>query len=70
MPYNDDVAALGLDEYKYGFHDDVEYLFKSRKGLDEEIVRMVSAQKNEPDWMLQYRLKALKHAQARPWPTW
>lgn len=70
MPFNEDVAALGLDEYKYGFKDDVEYLFKSRKGLDEEIVRMVSAQKNEPEWMLNTRLKALKHAQKRPWPTW
>ena len=39
MPYNEEVAALGLDEYKYGFKDDVEYLFTSRKGLDGEIVR-------------------------------
>jgi Fe-S cluster assembly protein SufB len=70
MPFNEDVAALGLDEYKFGFKDDIEYLFKSRKGLDEEIVRMVSAQKNEPEWMLKNRLKALKHAQARPWPEW
>ena len=70
MPYNEDVAALGLDEYKYGFRDEEDYVFKSRKGLDEEIVRMVSAQKNEPEWMLANRLKALKHAQARPWPTW
>jgi Fe-S cluster assembly protein SufB len=70
MPFNEDVAALGLDEYKFGFKDEVEYLFKSRKGLDEEIVRMVSAQKNEPEWMLKNRLKALKHAQARPWPEW
>ncbi|HEX8316960.1 Fe-S cluster assembly protein SufB [Longimicrobium sp.] len=70
MPFNEDVAALGLDDYKFGFKDDIEYLFKSRKGLDEEIVRMVSAQKNEPEWMLKNRLKALKHAQARPWPEW
>ena len=70
MPLNESVAELGLDEYKYGFSDDVQYLFKSRKGLDEEIVRMVSAQKDEPQWMLDLRLKALKHALARPWPTW
>ena len=70
MPFNEDVAALGLDEYKFGFKDDIEYLFKSRKGLDEEIVRIVSAQKNESEWMLKNRLKALKHAQARPWPEW
>ena len=70
MPLNESVAELGLDEYKYGFRDEVEYLFKSRKGLDEEIVRQISAQKNEPQWMLDLRLKALKHALARPWPTW
>ena len=70
MPFNEDVAALGLDEYKFGFKDDVEYLFKSRKGLDEEIVRMISEQKKEPEWMLNIRLKALKHALARPWPEW
>jgi len=70
MPYNADVAELGLDEYKYGFRDEEDYVFKSRKGLDEDIVRQISAHKNEPDWMLQNRLKALKHAQKRPWPTW
>jgi Fe-S cluster assembly protein SufB len=70
MPYNEDVAALGLDEYKYGFRDEESYVFKSRKGLDEDIVRQISGQKGEPEWMLQARLKALKHAQKRPWPTW
>ncbi|HEX8430869.1 MAG TPA: Fe-S cluster assembly protein SufB [Longimicrobium sp.] len=70
MPVNESVAALNLDEYKYGFSDEVEYVFRSRKGLDESVVREISAQKNEPDWMLQNRLKALKHAQKRPWPTW
>ena len=62
MPTNESVAALNLDEYKYGFHDEVDYVYKSRKGLDEEIVREISGQKNEPEWMLKHRLKALKHA--------
>jgi Fe-S cluster assembly protein SufB len=70
MPENEAVAQLGLDEYKYGFRDEVEYAYKSRKGLDEEVVRQISAQKNEPEWMLKYRLKALKHFQKRPMPTW
>jgi Fe-S cluster assembly protein SufB len=70
MPKNEAVAQLGLDEYKYGFSDDVEYRYKSKKGLDEEIVRQISSQKNEPEWMLKTRLKALKHALSRPWPTW
>jgi Fe-S cluster assembly protein SufB len=70
MPQNETVAKLGLDEYKYGFRDESSYVYKSRKGLDEEIVRHISAQKDEPEWMLKTRLKALKHAQSRPWPTW
>jgi Fe-S cluster assembly protein SufB len=70
MPVNESVAALNLDEYKYGFTDEVEYLFKSRKGLDERSSAEISAQKNEPEWMLKNRLKALKHAQSGPWPTW
>src|SRR5690606_6299302 len=70
MPVNETVAQLGLDEYKYGFRDEVDYVYKSRKGLDEEIVREISAQKNEPEWMLKNRLKALKHAEQRPWPEW
>ena len=70
MPVNESVAQLGLDEYKYGFRDEVDYVYKSRKGLDEEIVRQISGQKNEPEWMLKSRLKALKHALARPWPKW
>ena len=52
MPVNESVAQLGLDEYKYGFRDEVDYVYKSRKGLDEEIVRQISGQKNEPEWML------------------
>jgi Fe-S cluster assembly protein SufB len=70
MPENESIAQLGLDEYKYGFRDDVEYKFKSRRGLSEEVVREISAHKNEPEWMLKYRLKALRHVEKRPWPTW
>ncbi len=70
MPENDAVAQLGLDEYRYGFTTPENYLFKSRKGLDEEVVREISRQKNEPEWMLKLRLKALRHAMKRPWPTW
>ncbi len=70
MPQNEAVAQLGLDEYKFGFKDPENYLFKSRKGLDEDIVREISRQKGEPEWMLKTRLKALKHAMKRPWPTW
>jgi Fe-S cluster assembly protein SufB len=59
-----------IGEYQYGFKDPETYVFKSEKGLNEEIVRKISAMKGEPDWMLQFRLKALAHFQQRPMPTW
>ncbi len=63
------LEEVGAD-YKYGFHDTEEPVFKSGKGLTEEIVRAISARKNEPEWMLEYRLKALKHFHERPMPDW
>ena len=60
----------GIGEYKYGFRDDVKPFFKSRKGLDHEIVEQISAMKEEPQWMLEFRLRALEHYQKRPMPTW
>lgn len=59
-----------LSDYQYGFSDPETYVFKSRKGLDEEVVRQISAMKSEPEWMLAFRLKALRHFQERPIPTW
>jgi len=70
MPKNEEIAALGLDDYKFGFRDEIEYKFKSRRGLDEAIVREISERKGEPEWMLNLRLKAFKHVQTRPWPKW
>jgi Fe-S cluster assembly protein SufB len=57
-------------EYKYGFSDPEQSFFKSRRGLDEEIVRQISGYKKEPEWMLQYRLKALDIFLKKPMPTW
>ena len=59
-----------LSDYQYGFSDPETFVFKSRKGLDEEVVRQISAVKDEPEWMLAFRLKALKHYQERPIPNW
>jgi Fe-S cluster assembly protein SufB len=59
-----------LGEYKYGFSDPDVSVFKTRKGLDEQVVRQISAQKGEPQWMLDYRLKAQAHFQKRPMPNW
>lgn len=55
---------------RYGFHDPEDYIFKSRPGLDRQIVEEISRLKNEPQWMLDYRLKALEIFQQRPMPTW
>ena len=58
------------DEYQFGFSDPETFVFKSRKGLSESVVRQISALKNEPEWMLAFRLKALDHYQKRPMLTW
>jgi len=55
---------------KYGFHDDEQHVFKSRKGLDKEIVAQISELKGEPAWMRDYRLKALDIFFKKPMPNW
>ena len=71
MPEDQTIQELGLEEYKYGFSDPEEYFFKTpRKGIDEEIVAMISMHKNEPEWMLEFRLNALKSFQEKPVPQW
>ncbi len=56
---------------KYGFHNsESAYNFKSQKGLNADIVRQISALKNEPAWMTEYRLKAYEQFLAKPMPTW
>ena len=58
-------------DYKYGFHDpEDKYVFKSEKGLTEDIVRRISAMKNEPEWMLDFRLRGLRLFNEKPMPTW
>jgi len=57
-------------DYKYGFSDPEQYAFKSRRGLDREIVEQISAYKKEPDWMRQFRLRALEIFLKKPMPTW
>ncbi|HEC22581.1 MAG TPA: Fe-S cluster assembly protein SufB [Chloroflexi bacterium] len=55
---------------KYGFNVPENYVFKARKGLDREIVEEISWLKGEPDWMREFRLKALEHFLKRPMPNW
>ncbi len=55
---------------QYGFSDPEVYVFKTRKGLDEEVVAQISEVKGEPQWMRDYRLKALEIYRSKPVPTW
>jgi Fe-S cluster assembly protein SufB len=63
---------LGVSEndYKYGFNDGDIGIFKTGRGLTEEIVREISRQKQEPAWMLDFRLEALDIFHRKPMPTW
>ncbi len=70
MPDNEVVQGLGLDEYKYGFVDEEKHVFRTQPGLTEEVVRQISAQKGEPEWMLEFRLKALRIYESKPMPQW
>ena len=55
-------------DYKYGFHTDVENVYDTGKGISEEVVRKISAMKNEPLWMLEIRLKAYQEFAKMKWP--
>ncbi|HQF62580.1 MAG TPA: Fe-S cluster assembly protein SufB [Anaerolineaceae bacterium] len=59
-----------LTDYQYGFSDPDTSVFKTRRGLDSDVVRQISALKGEPEWMLEFRLRALEHYDARPMPSW
>ena len=55
---NEKYEQIVGTDYKYGFHTDVENVYDTGKGISEEVVRKISAMKNEPKWMLDIRLKA------------
>ncbi|MGL5978404.1 MAG: Fe-S cluster assembly protein SufB [Erysipelotrichaceae bacterium] len=58
------------DDYKYGFHDEDVSIYKTKKGLTREIVEEISTIKKEPQWMLDFRLKAYDHFVKTPMPSW
>jgi Fe-S cluster assembly protein SufB len=63
------VRSIDVDQYKYGFITDIES-DKAPKGLDESTVRFISAKKNEPEWMLEWRLEAFRRWLTMREPTW
>jgi Fe-S cluster assembly protein SufB len=58
------------EDYEFGFHDDVEGVFKTEKGINHEVVEQISAIKKEPEWMRQFRHEALDIFFAKSMPTW
>src|SRR5262245_16854119 len=65
----DQVRLIDVDQYKYGFETLIESE-KAPKGLSEDIVRFISEKKNEPEWMLKWRLDAYRHWLTMREPTW
>src|ERR1700716_4347835 len=63
------VRRLDVDQYKYGFVTDIESE-KAPKGLSEDIVRFISLKKNEPEWMLRWRLDAYRRWLTMSEPMW
>lgn len=64
-----DLEKLAEQEYKYGFVTDIEQEI-APAGLNEDVIRMISAKKNEPEWLLEWRLKAYKNWLTMKEPKW
>jgi Fe-S cluster assembly protein SufB len=67
---SDTQLLEGIGEYKYGFSDPDISVYNTGKGLSREVVELISKMKGEPQWMLDFRLKAYEHYLQRPMPTW
>lgn len=63
------IEELANQEYKYGFYTDIE-ADSAPPGLNEDIIRLISGKKKEPEFMLKWRLKAYKHWLTMKEPTW
>ena len=64
------AQVVDIGEYQHGFSFPDESVFKTRKGLDEEIVNAISHRKGEPEWMRQFRLRSLRAFQKKSMPNW
>ena len=66
------TADIGVDlsRYQLGWSDEEDYVFKPKKGLNDDIITEMSWLKGEPDWMLDFRLKSHRRFERRPRPTW
>ncbi len=68
MSKNNTLDKIGTD-YKYGFSTDTKSVFDTGRGISEEVVRKISSYKNEPEWMLDLRVKAYNAFAEKKWPT-
>ena len=66
---NNLLEEVTNSDYKYGFHTNIE-MDMAAVGLSEDTVRFISAKKNEPDWLLEFRLNAYQHWLTLTEPTW
>jgi Fe-S cluster assembly protein SufB len=64
------VSGIDLGKYKLGWNDAEQYVYKPKKGLNEDVVRDISHQKSEPEWMTKFRLKALTRFERKPMVEW
>ena len=63
------IKEIADKKYEYGFTTDVQTDI-IEKGLNEDVVRLISEKKSEPEWLLEFRLKAFRHWQTMEQPTW
>lgn len=66
----DNDILTSQEHYKYGFKDDVKAVLDTGKGLNEDVVRRISAYKQEPEWMTEFRVKAFHEFEKMPMPKW
>jgi len=69
-PLTQEETIASLGNYEFGWADSDTAGASARRGLSEDVVRDISAKKDEPEWMLEYRLKALKLFDLKPMPSW
>jgi len=63
------INEVTSGEYKYGFFSDID-TDKIAKGLNEDVIRLISSKKNEPEWLLDFRLKSYRHWLTMQMPAW
>ena len=66
---NEYVRKVAEEKYKYGFTTDVHTEI-IEKGLNEDVIRLISSKKSEPEWLLEFRLEAFRYWQTQKEPKW